>query len=279
MTTPLYFDNFCLRFNSNLNALEYNTGNEVWVPVPVPTGDLALTNDKILVGNASNLAAAVTMSGDATIANTGVLTLANTAVTPTSYTLASITVDSKGRITAASNGSLTGPFLASSGTAGAPAYSFSAHSDTGMYLNSTTLSFSAAGSDFLRFGTSDSSINLLQYTHFSNAPSYAIASGGSSGASLTPNITTSLIYKATITADCTIHAPVAVQGITDGMKVTLRLLQDGTGHSVTFSGSDFTFGTDITSFTASGANLTDYVGIIYNGLTSKWDIVSVVQGF
>lgn len=77
-----------------------------------------LTNTHIFVGNASNVATDVAMSGDATIANTGALTLANTAVTPASYTVngqALFTVDSKGRITGASNITVT---AAPSGTAG-----------------------------------------------------------------------------------------------------------------------------------------------------------------
>lgn len=79
----------------------------VTADLPAGTGTNALTNTHIFVGNVSNIATDVAMSGDATIDNTGVLTLANTAVTPAAYGAASqvstVTVDSKGRLTAASN--------------------------------------------------------------------------------------------------------------------------------------------------------------------------------
>jgi hypothetical protein len=60
-----------------------------------------LTNGNILVGNGSNVATGVAVSGDAILSNAGVLTLANTAVTTGTYK--SVTVDGKGRVTAGSN--------------------------------------------------------------------------------------------------------------------------------------------------------------------------------
>ncbi len=56
-------------------VLKFNGTN--WAPAADNTsGSLALNSTQILVGNASNVATAVTMSGDATLANTGAITLA-----------------------------------------------------------------------------------------------------------------------------------------------------------------------------------------------------------
>jgi hypothetical protein len=95
---------------------------------------------------------------------------------------------------------------------------------------------------------------------------------------VTPDASLSNTLSTTVTGALTINGP--TNGV-DAQKLTFRLLQDGTGHTVTFAtgAGNFRFGTDITSFTASGANKTDYVGAIFNSTASRWDIVSVVQGF
>lgn len=51
------------------------------ITLAVTSGDDSLTNAHIFVGNSSNIATDVAMSGDATIANTGAVTIANSAIT------------------------------------------------------------------------------------------------------------------------------------------------------------------------------------------------------
>lgn len=61
-----------------------------------------LVTSRIWIGNGSNIATAVQVSGDATLDNTGTLTLSNSGVTAASnYT--KFTVDAKGRVTSASS--------------------------------------------------------------------------------------------------------------------------------------------------------------------------------
>ncbi|MBS3999542.1 MAG: hypothetical protein KGZ71_03570, partial [Desulfobulbaceae bacterium] len=66
-------------YNTTNNRFEYYTG-ATWVPI-LTNGIISLDNSRIFVGNASNIAAGVAMSGDATISNTGALTIVNDAIT------------------------------------------------------------------------------------------------------------------------------------------------------------------------------------------------------
>ncbi|MDG0815785.1 hypothetical protein [Bdellovibrio svalbardensis] len=60
-----------------------------------------LADGKILVGSATNVATAQSVSGDATLSNTGALTLASSGVTAGTYS--KVTVDAKGRVTVGAN--------------------------------------------------------------------------------------------------------------------------------------------------------------------------------
>ncbi len=75
--------------------------------------EINLNSGEILVGDVTNHAAPVNISGDATIDNTGALTLAITDVTAGTYGdgthVAQVTVDGKGRLQGASNVAITFP--------------------------------------------------------------------------------------------------------------------------------------------------------------------------
>lgn len=66
----------------------------------------------------------------------------------------------------------------------------------------------------------------------------------------------------------------------NGQKVTFRIRQDATGGRTLAFDAIYRFGLDLVSFTAStAANKLDYIGCIYNGADTKWDVVAVSKGF
>lgn len=89
-TTANVFQHGCLIIRTDSGsgnpALYENTGTSAvpsWNLVgAVSAGEITLANGSLLVGNGSGVAAAVALSGDATIVNTGAITIANGAVTP-----------------------------------------------------------------------------------------------------------------------------------------------------------------------------------------------------
>jgi hypothetical protein len=84
-------------FNTTTNAIKYWDGASV---VALASGPSLLNTANIFVGNASNVATSVSMSGDATIAASGALTLKNTG---TAGTYTKVTTDAQGRVTAGTN--------------------------------------------------------------------------------------------------------------------------------------------------------------------------------
>jgi hypothetical protein len=80
-------------FNTTTNKFEYNSGTPAspnWVEI-FSSGNLGLTQNYIFVGNASNQAVGVALSGDATITSAGAITIANSAITSAKISDGSIT--------------------------------------------------------------------------------------------------------------------------------------------------------------------------------------------
>lgn len=76
-------DDYCLiNYGDGEGFFTVDLTTEAFTAAP-PSGGLSdtLANGDIFVGNASNIATGVAMSGDATIANTGAVTIANNAIT------------------------------------------------------------------------------------------------------------------------------------------------------------------------------------------------------
>lgn len=86
-------------------------GRATTIATVTPTPALpSLTNDFFWVGNGSNVATAVQMSGDATLSNVGAITLATVVPTATvgdATHIPTITYDAKGRITSTSTNTFT----------------------------------------------------------------------------------------------------------------------------------------------------------------------------
>ena len=115
----------------------------------------------------------------------------------------------------------------------------------------------------------------LTSTTFSLTPPVASTNSALTG-TVTP-VTGAANYFYTVSGSTTLHGPASPSA--DGQKVTFRILNDGSNSVTLATGTgNFRFGTDITGYTNS-VSLTDYIGAIWNAGASRWDVVSVIQGF
>lgn len=210
-----------------------------------------LTNTHIFVGNASNVATDVALSGDATLANTGALTLATVNATTGSFgsstAIPTFTVNGKGLITAAS----TAVVIAPAGT-----------------LTGTTLASNVVSSSLTSLGTITSGV----WT----GTTIAVANGGTGqttytdGQLLIGNTSGNTLTKAALTG--TANQIVVTNG---NGSITLSTPQSiGTGSSPTFAGLTLSSPLTVANGGTGDASLTAYA-VLCGGTTSTAAIQSV----
>lgn len=225
----------------------------------------------------------VTLTGDVTgTANTtltdlanGTVSVATTVAAIGSSTLATGTADSttylRGDRTWATV-TLPSGQTAGSSTAGYLQYSGTTKTDGQLYggttapSNATRLNFDGHLHATKFFGDGS---NLTGLT-----TSVRVVTGGSSG-TLTINSSTTDIYSSlALTGDITLAQPSGTP--TDGQKLIIRLRDDGTSRSIAWtdtSGAFRALGTILP--TATTISKIIYVGCLYNGTDSFWDVIAV----
>jgi hypothetical protein len=96
----------------------------------------------------------------------------------------------------------------------------------------------------------------------------------------TPALDASLgnIFYLDAAGDRTIAVP---SNAVNGQKIVIRHFANGGARTLALNtgAGGFRFGTDITALTATGSGLMDYIGCIYNGVDSFWDVVAYTKGF
>jgi hypothetical protein len=100
------------------------------------------------------------------------------------------------------------------------------------------------------------------------------------GATIATDASVASIFTVTLGGNRTLSNPT---NSADGMKRTWRIKQDATGFRTLTLGTDFRIPTDIAAngqeiFLTRTATKIDYMGAIYNGDDSKWDVVALTRG-
>lgn len=98
------------------------------------------------------------------------------------------------------------------------------------------------------------------------------------GASVALDASLGSEFILTTTTNPTIAVPT---NAVNGQRIIIRVKASGGSRTMalTTSAGGFRFGSDITALTATSSGKTDYVGAIYNGTDSFWDVVAYVKGF
>ena len=94
-----------------------------------------------------------------------------------------------------------------------------------------------------------------------------------SGANITPTTSVTQYNVTALAVASNVDAPTGTPA--DGQKLTIRILDNGTGQTLTWNAIYQVIGTTLPTTTV--ANKYTYVGCIYNAQDTTWDVVSVAQ--
>lgn len=90
------------------------------------------------------------------------------------------------------------------------------------------------------------------------------------------------IFRLVASASRTLAIPTNKPAAGISQKIIIQHKAFGSAYTLsltTGSAGAFRFGTDITALTATTANLTDYIGCVYNPTDDRWDVVSYSKGY
>jgi hypothetical protein len=85
----------------------------------------------------------------------------------------------------------------------------------------------------------------------------------------------SSLFTLTLTGNTTLATP--TNGFS-GQRILYQLKQDGSGSKLLTLSSGFRSG-PITVTLSTAANTTDYLGVIYNAIDDKWDVLALNKGY
>jgi hypothetical protein len=91
----------------------------------------------------------------------------------------------------------------------------------------------------------------------------------------TTNASQSSLFTLTLTGNTTLATP--INGFS-GQRILYQLKQDGTGSKLLTLSSGFRSG-PITVTLSTAANTTDYLGVIYNAIDNRWDVLALNKGY
>jgi hypothetical protein len=83
----------------------------------------------------------------------------------------------------------------------------------------------------------------------------------------------------TATADRTLGTPTNPVA---NQRIIIKFKASGAARTLTLpvaTSGDFRYGSDITTLTQTASGKIDYIGCIYNGTDSRWDVVAFVKGY